>query len=103
MSSPKLGVDTVCVNQPVNLTCWTDKQVKDITITWHWLSQSKEGTTIIVQATSYEVLYTCNASNICGQIGEAHVTVVADGEYLWRECKKAAKPIHIVSYKNTQH
>ena len=80
MSSPKLGVDTVCVNQSVNLSCHTDQQVKDITITWHWLSQSKEGTTIIVQATPYEVLYTCNASNDGGQMGETYVTVVADGE-----------------------
>ena len=79
MSFPELGVDTVCVNQFVHLSCRIDQQ--DITITWHWLSQSKEGTTIIAQATPYEVLYTCNASNSKGQMGQAHVTVVADGEY----------------------
>ena len=79
VSLPELGVDTVCVNQSVHLSCRTDQQ--DITITWHWLNQSKEGTTIIAQATPYEVLYTCNASSSSGQMGEARVTVVADGEY----------------------
>jgi len=79
-SSPKLGTDVVCVDQSVNLTCVTDQQVKDIT--WQWLDQSEEGSTISVQATQSEVVYTCKASYNSSQIGEANITVVANGEGL---------------------
>ena len=79
VSSPKLGEDTICVNETVNLTCRTDDQVKD-GITWYWQNQSKQGTTIAVQATRDEVIYSCKATDNNGVAGEANVTVVANGE-----------------------
>jgi len=79
-SSPKLGTDVVCVDQSVNLTCVTDQQVKDIT--WQWLGQSEEGSTISVQATRSEVVYTCKVSYNNSQMGEANIIVVANGERL---------------------
>lgn len=68
---------TVCVNESVNLTCLTDQKVE--IITWYWLDQSKEGSHITVQATLSDVVYTCKASDINGQMGEANITVGANG------------------------
>ena len=81
MSSPKLGEDTICVNESVKLTCHTDQQVDDVT--WYWQNQSKQGSTIAVVATRNEVVYTCKASDsnaVRTLTGEANVTVVANGE-----------------------
>ena len=78
VSSPKLGEDTICVNETVNLTCTTNEQEK-YNITWYWPDQSKQGATIAVQATRDEVIYTCKASDNNGVAGEANVTVVANG------------------------
>lgn len=79
VSSPKLGEDTICVNETVNLTCLTDDRVKH-GITWYWQNQSKQGTTIAVQTTRDEVIYSCKATDNNGTAGEANVTVVANGE-----------------------
>ena len=77
VSSPKLGVDTVCVNQAVNLSCFTNEQTN---ITWLWSNQSEERSTITVTARQYAVVFTCKASEENGQEGEANVTVIANGE-----------------------
>ena len=74
-------MDTVCVNQFVNLTCLTEETLNHIT--WYWLNQSKEGAFITVLATQHEVLYTCRASGNNSQTREENVTVVANGEYLY--------------------
>ena len=83
VSSPKLGEDTICVNNTVNLTCRTDQQVNEVT--WYWQDQSrprsKQGSTITVLATLNEVVYTCEVSNSSKVMGEANVTVVANGEW----------------------
>ena len=69
----------MCINQSINLTCYADDQQKHY-ITWYWSDQSKEGATLIVQATQYEVVYTCKVSNNNGLLGEANITVAANGE-----------------------
>ena len=75
-SSPN---ETVCVERLVNLTCWTNQPVKEVT--WHWSDQSKEGSRITVRATPNEVVYICEATSDNGETGEANITVVANGEY----------------------
>ena len=85
VSSPKLGEDTICVNESVSLTCRTDQQVGgDVHITWYWQTlgknQSKQGRTIAVLASRDEVVYTCKATDNNKVTGEANVTVVANGE-----------------------
>ena len=67
----------MCVNQSVNLSCFTDQRTN---ITWFWLNQSKEGSTITVKVTQYAVVFTCKASAENGQVGKANVTVIANGE-----------------------
>ena len=79
VSSPKLGEDTICVNQSVSLTCRTGQQMRD-DVTWYWQDQSKQGSTIAVVATRNGVVYTCKASDNNNVMGEANVTVVANGE-----------------------
>ena len=75
-SSPN---ETVCVEGLVNLTCWTNQPVKEVT--WHWSDQSKEGSRITVRATPNEVVYICEATSDNGETREANITVVANGEY----------------------
>ena len=83
ISLPKLGMDTVCVNQSIHLSCHTDQLVEDIIFTWFWLIYTKEGTAVIAQATPNKVLYTCKVfSNNGDLIGEANVTVIANGEFV---------------------
>ncbi|XP_065884527.1 uncharacterized protein [Dysidea avara] len=78
-SSPQLGVDTVCDNQDVTLMCHTD-QTTDNMITWYWSNQSQHGDTITVVAKMTAVVYTCVSSSKDGQqLGNASVTVVANG------------------------
>ena len=79
MSYPKLGEERLCINQSINLTCYADDQQKHY-ITWYWSDQSKEGATLIVQATPHKVLYTCKVSNNNGLLGEANITVAGNGE-----------------------
>ena len=74
-SSPN---ETVCVEGPVSLTCWTNRQVKYVT--WHWSDQSKEGSHITVRATPNEVVYICEVTSYDDDTGEANITVVANGE-----------------------
>ena len=80
ISSPKLGVDTVCDNQDVTLTCHTDQTIGNM-ITWYWYNQSQHGDTITVVATMTEVAYTCVGYNQGKKIGRANVTVRASGEW----------------------
>ena len=76
-SSPKLGYETVCVDESVNLTCLTDQVA---IITWYWLDQSKSGHFISTQVTLSDVVYTCKACLNDGQMGEVNITVAANGE-----------------------
>ena len=79
-SSPKLGVETVCINQDVTLTCHTD-QTTDNMITWYWYNQSQHGDNITVVATTTGVVYTCVESNNGEALSNFTVTVVANGKY----------------------
>ena len=78
-SSIQLGLDTICINESVTLTCHTDEQVK-VDITWYWSNQSKQGNSITILATSSNVIYICVASDNNRTIGKANVTVVANGK-----------------------
>ena len=69
----------MCDEELVTLTCRTARKVKDVI--WHWLDQSKEGSTITIRATPNEVVYTCKTTSDNGEIGEANITIVANGEY----------------------
>ena len=81
VSSLKLGEETICLNHSVKLTCNADNlDQQKYYITWYWSDQSKEGATLIVQATQYKVVYTCKVSNNNGLLGEASITVAANGE-----------------------
>ena len=66
------------VKELINLTCRTDQQVENVT--WHWLNQSEEGSHITVRATPNEVVYICEVTSDDGDMGEANITVVANGE-----------------------
>ena len=80
MSSPQLGVDTVCDNQDVTLTCHTDQTTGNM-ITWYWSNQSQHGDTITVVARMTGIVYTCVVSNKDGQqLEKSSITVVANGE-----------------------
>ena len=84
-SSPALGVDTVlCDNQNVTLTCHTDQPVVDIT--WHWSDKSEQGNTITVLAKLTNIVYTCMVSNDGQDIGEANITIKANGELMSTLC-----------------
>ena len=78
-SSPKLGADTVlCLNESVTLTCHTDQSVANIA--WLWSNQSEHGETITVMAELTEVMYTCIASDDGKYMGQASITITANGE-----------------------
>ena len=76
-TSVQLGIDTLCNNETVTLTCHTDQQ--DI-VTWYWSNQSRHGNNITVLATPYEIIYTCMASDNNGTLQKANITIVANGE-----------------------
>lgn len=76
-SSVQVGVDTVCNNETVTLTCHTDQQDN---ITWYWSNQSRRGNNITVLATPYKILYTCMASDNNGTSQKANITIIANGE-----------------------
>ena len=78
-SSLHLGLDTICINESLTLTCHTDEQVK-VDITWYWSNQSKQGNSITILATPSSITYTCVASDTNRTIGKANVTVVANGK-----------------------
>ena len=78
-SSPQLGVDTVCDNVDVILMCHTDQITGDM-ITWHWSNQSHHGAKITVVARMTGVLYTCVVSHSGNELGNASITVRANGE-----------------------
>ena len=80
-SSLQLGLDTICINESLTLTCHTDEQVK-VDITWYWSNQSKQGNSITILATSSQIIYICVASSSNGTIGKANVTVIANGKKL---------------------
>ena len=71
--------EAVCGEELVYLTCRTAREVKDVT--WYWSDQSKEGNNITIRATPNEVVYTCRATSDNGEIGEANIAIVANGEY----------------------
>ena len=80
-SSPRLGVGTLCQNDSVTLTCHSDQS--EVNITWRWSNQSEQGDSITVAAELTQVVYTCIVSDDGGQdIGQANVTVIANGELL---------------------
>lgn len=77
-SSPKLGIGTLCQDKPVNLTCNTTHGQSGVTFNWIGSNQSVslQGATITVVAELTRVVYTCIAISI----GQASVTVMANGE-----------------------
>ena len=77
-SSPRLDFGTLCQNNSVTLTCHTDQS--EANITWHWSNQSEQGDTITVAAELTKVVYTCLVSDDGHDIGQASVTVIANGE-----------------------
>ena len=81
VSSPRLGAGTLlCDNQNVTLTCHTDQSVADITRKWS--NQSEQGDSITVVAKLSKVMYTCIVSNGGQDIGQASITIAANGELL---------------------
>ena len=79
-SSPRLGVGTLCQNDSVTLTCHSDQP--GAKITWLWSNQSEQGDIIIVLAELSQVVCTCIVSDDGHFIGQANVTVIANGELL---------------------
>ena len=77
-SSLQPGVDIICINETLTLTCHTERPAKDVT--WHWANnQSHKGINISVHASFYKTMYTCMVfSN--GTVDNASITVVANGE-----------------------
>ena len=78
-SSLQLGLDTICINETVTLTCHTDEPAK-VDITWYWSNQSKLRNSITVLPTFNNTIYICLASDSNRTIGKANVTVVANGK-----------------------
>jgi len=81
-SSPQLGVETVCDNQDVNLTCHTDRKHEDQIIWYrgqHRNSPYGHGETITVVATIKKEVYTCHVSDDVPPFGEISIIVKANG------------------------
>ena len=78
-SSIQLGLDTICINESITLTCHTDEQVK-VDIIWYWSDQSKQGNSITTLATPSNTIYICVVSSNNATIGKANVTVIAKGK-----------------------
>ena len=69
----------MCDNQNVTLICHTDENA--INITWQCSDQSQQGDTIAVNATlAAEIVCTCFVSNNEEILGNASVSVRANGE-----------------------
>ena len=98
-SSPRMGVGSLCrhryitpgylgfinlwcQNDCVTLTCNTDQP--EAKIAWHWSNKSEQGDTITVVADVTKMVCTCIVSDDGKDIGQANVTVIANGELLLR-------------------